>query len=216
MCYALQDVLKLYLFALTLQIILFIPYAVRAAHFHESGRDVIYRLLDCILQAAPTGLPALRMFIASVNIIRLDRKDIKLTFAEALRLVSVATVACFDKTGTLTGSTVLYLLLPCQHACMLTAAFFLPVAPACVRVKQVHPLSCFSINARSSCGLCRTVCHWLSPPQGHSDSALQRQHLIQYGCLDDCPHAWCLPCIHLQVIVHALTNFAVCADAWCT
>lgn len=153
--------LKLYLFALTLQVILFIPYAVRAAHFHESGRGVVYRLLDCILQAAPPGLPALRMLIASVNIIRLDLKGIKMTFPESLRLVSVATVACFDKTGTLTGSTVSTLTLP---ACLRAnggvqmATSFLLAAPTRVLMKASTPLSYSSINARPTCGHC-TVQH---------------------------------------------------------
>lgn len=84
----------------------------KQAHFGESGGDVMYRLLDCVIHAAPPGLPAMYIFISMVNITRLKVKGIRLGFPEALRLGAVATVACFDKTGTLTGSVVRMLRLP--------------------------------------------------------------------------------------------------------
>ena len=105
-CCALQDVLKLYAFGLMLQALILIPYIAKAAHFRESGSDILFRLLDCIVHAAPLGFFTVMIFISVVNVTRLARKGIRLTFPELLRLSAVATVACFDKTGTLTGSVV--------------------------------------------------------------------------------------------------------------
>ena len=117
-----------------------IPYAIRAAHFHESGSDVLNRLLGCVVHAAPLGLPALMIFISSVNMLRLNHKGIIVIFPEALRLISGATVACFDKTGTLTGSQVsTVLFLPaCMCANGSVSRVLHDVAPAGTRLRQVH------------------------------------------------------------------------------
>ena len=98
-----------------LQAFILIPYILRAARFHQSGGDVVKRLLQCILHAAPPGIPTVLLIISFANISRLGRKGIRLTFPQALRPCAAATVACFDKTGTLTGTMVrtLKLMLVC-------------------------------------------------------------------------------------------------------
>ena len=100
-----KTVLKLYAFGLIIQAFSFFPYFVKAAQFQESGRDVKVRLLGCVTHAAPLGLLTIMMFTATVDVTRVNRKGIRLTFPEVLTL-GAATVACFDKTGTLTGSVV--------------------------------------------------------------------------------------------------------------
>lgn len=105
-CCDAQDVLKLYAFALCLNLIILIPYAVKASHFHQSATDVLLRLADLLVHAAPPGLPAIMLFCGASGKFRLARKGINLVFPEVLKLSAQTTVACFDKTGTLTGSTV--------------------------------------------------------------------------------------------------------------
>ena len=101
-----QDVFKLYAFALALNAVIFIPYAVRAAHFHQTAADVVLRVLDTIVHSAPPGLPAIMLFCGVSSKVRLKHKGINLVFIGILKTGADTMVACFDKTGTLTGSLV--------------------------------------------------------------------------------------------------------------
>ena len=102
----LQDVLRLYAFSALLQLLIFIPYAARAAHFHQSARSIAIRILDAFLHAAPPGLPAVMLFCGGANRGRLAKQGINLVFPEKLGLAAGTTVVAFDKTGTLTGTVV--------------------------------------------------------------------------------------------------------------
>ena len=101
-----QDLFKLYAFTLLVQACLLIPYAVRAQHFLQTGQDVLFRILDAVVRAAPPGLPAVILFCGSYSRIRLSKQHVELVFPEKLKLGADTSIVCFDKTGTLTGSTV--------------------------------------------------------------------------------------------------------------
>ncbi len=58
----LQDVFKLYAFSLVLQVLIFIPYAIKAMHFKQSTCDTVLRVLDALVHAAPPGIPAVMLF----------------------------------------------------------------------------------------------------------------------------------------------------------
>ncbi len=102
----LQDVFRLYAFALCLQIIIHILYFTKAAAFQQTPVDVVRKLLDMLMYAAPVGVPTVMMIIGNIGTVRLARENISLMFPEALKLGALADVVCFDKTGTLTHSAV--------------------------------------------------------------------------------------------------------------
>lgn len=90
-----------------MQIIIHIPYFVRAATTFKQGPvDVVRKVLDIGLYAAPVGLPTIMMVTGRVGYQRLARERIALMFPESLRIGALADVVCFDKTGTLTHSVV--------------------------------------------------------------------------------------------------------------
>ena len=101
-----QDVLRLYAFSALLQILIFIPFAVRAPHFGSSARSIITRVLDAFLHAAPPGLPAVMLFCGGFARGRLAKQGIHLVFPDKLGRAAGTTVVAFDKTGTLTGTVV--------------------------------------------------------------------------------------------------------------
>lgn len=101
-----QDVMKLYIFALILEIAIFIPYCLKASQFQQSVGDMLLHLADALVHAAPPGLPAIMLFCGFFSVVRLAKKGTQVVFPQILREGSQTTVACFDKTGTLTGSVV--------------------------------------------------------------------------------------------------------------
>ena len=98
--------MKLYLFALVLEVAIFIPYCLKASHFQQSGGDMLLHLADAVVHAAPPGLPAIMLFSGAFGVVRLARKGTLVVFPQILREGSQITVACFDKTGTLTENAV--------------------------------------------------------------------------------------------------------------
>jgi P-type E1-E2 ATPase len=102
----LQDVIRLYLFALVLQFFILIPYIVKAPQRHQTAKDVILYLLDTVTYAAPPGLPTVLLLVGIIAGGRLKRDGLLLMFPEILKRGAAVDVVCFDKTGTLTQSTV--------------------------------------------------------------------------------------------------------------
>lgn len=102
----LQDVLRLYAFSLFLQLLLLIPYLIKARHFGQTSKQAIHKTLDMLVHAAPPAIPALMLLTGFAIAIRLRNLDITLMFPEVLKLAADTEVVCFDKTGTLTGSVV--------------------------------------------------------------------------------------------------------------
>ncbi len=101
-----QDLFKLYAFSLILQLLIFVPYAIKAMHFGQSNHSIALRVLDLLVQAAPPGIVTVMLFCGLGSSVRMRKQGIKLVFPEVLQLVACADVCCFDKTGTLTGSAV--------------------------------------------------------------------------------------------------------------
>lgn len=105
----LQDLARLYLFALVLQCLILIPYLIRVAqHEHkQSTRDIVGRLLDAaLLYAFPPGSPTVMLVVGGVARSRLMNIGLLLKSPEILKQVADVDVICFDKTGTLTHSAV--------------------------------------------------------------------------------------------------------------
>ena len=101
-----QDVLRLYGFALVMQFIMFITYIAKAQTFSQSALDVILRILQTLTRAAPPGLPIVIMFLAANARHRLGCEDLSLMLPQVLRAGANVDVVCFNKTGTLTGNAV--------------------------------------------------------------------------------------------------------------
>ena len=108
----LQDVFHLYMFALCLQILIHIPYFVKAAYFKQSVRNIVRRVLDMILYSAPVAIPSVLLMTGQIGHARLARSNISLQMPEALEMGGLADVVCFDKTGTLTHSVVRHIRSP--------------------------------------------------------------------------------------------------------
>lgn len=98
--------MRLYLFALVLQMLLLIPYFIKASQHSQTPRDVILRLLDSLSYAAPPGLPSLLLLVGVVAQYRLKKEGLLLMLPEILKRGAAVDVVCFDKTGTLTHSAV--------------------------------------------------------------------------------------------------------------
>ena len=103
---AVQDVMRLYFFSLILQLLILIPYMIRAHRFAQTPRQIAHRVLDMLVQAAPPAIPALMLICGFAVTVRLSKQGIKLMFPEVLKCAAATEVICFDKTGTLTGSMV--------------------------------------------------------------------------------------------------------------
>ena len=102
----LQDMLCLYAFAFFLQLLIHIPYFIKAATFKQTGSQVVHRLLDMLMYAAPVSIPTILMTIGRIAYVRMAKDNMDLKFPEAMQLGGMADVVCFDKTGTLTHSAV--------------------------------------------------------------------------------------------------------------
>ena len=102
----LQDTFCLYAFALCVQLLIHIPYFLKAAAFKQTPGAVLLKIADILLLAAPVGVPTVMLLIGRVGYIRLATEQIALLFPEALKVGALADVVCFDKTGTLTHSVV--------------------------------------------------------------------------------------------------------------
>lgn len=102
----LQDVLCLYAFSLLLQLLLLIPYLIKARHFGQSPTQVVHKALDLLVHAAPPAIPAVMLLCGFAVTIRLRKQGMNLMFPEVLKVAADMELVCFDKTGTLTGSVV--------------------------------------------------------------------------------------------------------------
>ena len=102
----LQDMFRLYAFAFFLQLLIHIPYFIKAATFNQTSSQVVHRLLDILTYAAPVGTPTIFIIIGRVAYVRMAKDKLDLKFAQAMQLGGMADVVCFDKTGTLTHAVV--------------------------------------------------------------------------------------------------------------
>lgn len=102
----LQDVVRLYKFALVLQLLLLIPYCIKARHFQQSAGDVIRKVLDTLVLAASPALPAVWLLVALGAMARLKKQTINMLYVDILKLGATVNVVAMDKTGTFTESTV--------------------------------------------------------------------------------------------------------------
>ena len=98
--------MRLYKFALVLQLLVLIPYFLRTRYHHESARQVILKVLDTLVHSAPPPVPAIMLLCGFAVIARLRKHGMTLLYPEVLKLGANCDVVCFDKTGTLTGTTV--------------------------------------------------------------------------------------------------------------
>lgn len=102
----LQDILHLYLFALVLQCLIFIPYMIKASQHAQTAKQVFYRLMDVLIFAVPPGLPLVLMLVGAVAQSVLLKAGVLLLRPEIVRPGAVIDMVCFDKTGTLTSNMV--------------------------------------------------------------------------------------------------------------
>ena len=91
---------------LALQLLILAPYFVKASQFEQSAKDVVLRVLDMLVHAAPPAIPAVMLLCGFSSLIRLRKQYINLIFREELNLAAGVDTVCFDKTSTLTGSVV--------------------------------------------------------------------------------------------------------------
>ena len=102
----LQEVFKLYKFALMLQLLVLIPYLLKARHFHYTASQVINKLLLTAIHAASPAVPAVWLLCGFGARDRMKKMGINMVSAHVLKLAASCSVVCFDKTGTLTGAAV--------------------------------------------------------------------------------------------------------------
>ncbi|KAL0036849.1 hypothetical protein WJX77_002108 [Trebouxia sp. C0004] len=99
-----QDVVRLYCFALMIHLLLLVPYLLKAHQRSQSAHEVILKLCETLTFAAPPALPSLLMLVGFVARRRSKKDGLQLMFPEILKRGAACEVVCFDKTGTLTHS----------------------------------------------------------------------------------------------------------------
>lgn len=113
-----QDILRLYLFALVVHMFIMIPYDIMADHRHETVHGAVHKVLNIIIYAAPPGLPSLMISNGIIATMRLAREGLTLIYPAYLQYTADLDMVCFDKTGTLTHRNVSPTHCPCC-ACLL-------------------------------------------------------------------------------------------------
>lgn len=98
----------MYSFALVIQLALFAVYLAtyRFQHPHTPAGDVVKRMCEIFIHAAPPGIVAVMLFCGASNRGRLQRQGITMHAVDCLKSVGEVEICVLDKTGTLTGSVV--------------------------------------------------------------------------------------------------------------
>ena len=102
----LQDLLRFYLFGLVVHTFILIPYVIKAPRYHQTASDVILKILNFLVYAAPPGLVTIMVCNGIIARFRLGKEGLTLMFPECLRLGADLSLVCVDKTGTLTHRSV--------------------------------------------------------------------------------------------------------------
>lgn len=102
----LQDLLRFYLFGLIVHTFILIPYVIKAPRYHQTASDVVLRILNFLVHAAPPGLVTIMVCNGIIARFRLGKEGLTLMFPECLRLGADLSLVCVDKTGTLTHRSV--------------------------------------------------------------------------------------------------------------
>ena len=103
---ALQDIYQYCAFALILQLGLFVLYLSRARRHAQTAGMVVQRLVEVVIAAVPSQIPAVIDLAVLRCAIVLQGQNIHIHDTAGIKNASAAEVVVFDKTGTLTGSIV--------------------------------------------------------------------------------------------------------------
>lgn len=102
----LQDVYKYCAYALVLQLGVFALYLTRARRHAQSVGMVFQRLVEVVIAAVPSQIPAVINLALLRCAVVLRQRNIHVRVSTAIKAAAAVEVAVFDKTGTLTGSIV--------------------------------------------------------------------------------------------------------------
>ena len=102
----LQDILRLYGFALVMQFFILIPYLAKASVHNVDQQHVLWKVLDLLTYVAPPGLTTVMVIAGAVARSRLRKDGLRLLRPEVMKQGAAVDIVCFDKTGTLTHSAV--------------------------------------------------------------------------------------------------------------
>ena len=135
----------LYLFALALQVCILIPYLIKLPEHHQDTKQLVWRLLDTVVFAAPLGLPLMLLLVGVVARSLLKRKGVLLLFPEIIKRGAAVDVVCFDKTGTLTDSTVSLCISASGQRCVM-ASLSMPISVSLCQVYSKSMHQCISLQ----------------------------------------------------------------------
>ena len=124
----LQDLWRLYGFALVLQIAVLIVAALQllpSRMHHETATELAHQVLATLIAAVPIGGPTVVICTNAACSYKLKKKGISVLDPAKLKTAAAVSIVCFDKTGTLTGSVV------SNHS--LHTALLTPVICSCMR-----------------------------------------------------------------------------------
>ena len=122
----------MYGLAFIVQLLILVPYAIRALHFKPTTRAIVERILDMVVHAAPPGVPAIMVFCTGARMHWLEQMGVSVQAPGALKMSGQTDIVAFDKTGTLTGS-----LVGCHlHCCQPGGAIMFAYNALCYIVKN--------------------------------------------------------------------------------
>ena len=102
----LQDYFIFCTFALCMQILAFLLFAVKGQQDADDLEDAFERVVDLLIAAWPSIAPAVILFATGVRGRRLAGQGISTLQPDKLDAAAHTEVVCFDKTGTLTANVV--------------------------------------------------------------------------------------------------------------
>lgn len=193
---ALQDVLRLYLFALVMQLLIHLPYVIVARSHHQTAEPVLHRLASIVVYAAPPGVPTVMAMSGLIARGRLAKDGVTLMFPECLRQGADLDLVALDKTGTLTHRNVSALAaeLPCP--CLLSSQDLGHAVLHCLLSSVGHLLRLLgNVQAQQpqTRGHCTRCCTWVQDLALYL--ALAHLQLLQIKAVwdDQCATALLLP-----------------------
>jgi len=122
-----QDVVRLYCFALIIQLLLLVPYLLKAHERAQSAHEVILKLCDTLTFAAPPGLPSLLMLVGFVARGRSKKDGLQLMYPEILKRGAATWSVLTRQAPSLAARSVLLALYSCWFGFVVTRVDFIQI-----------------------------------------------------------------------------------------
>ena len=145
-------------------------YAAKVSEHPTSTKDVIDRVINIFISAAPTGAPTVVVAGIAYCIVHLRNQEVVILLPEKIKTIADVEVVCFDKTGTLTGTMVssclvagrpLPIVLPFARSTLPTACLWMAniahPSAHCFAFCKINPAHCLPLDGQHCSHSCRAA-----------------------------------------------------------